>query len=280
MRRAVNKVRDFLLESEEQLDKEAFAYLKENGLSAGLLPCSCAHYNDRIKLGFFPDGLEEFSKVSSDMSMEEVCAVARAVLDRIQNLEKSGVISLENVVWDMDSIYLDPQRRVFLIALPAVLPPDQQNSRIYQRRVYALMEEIFSRTEGGESVNRQISYQKEKNFGSWDSLKEAIERRMPEEDGMLCLKSVNTPEELVFRVDHEAFLIGSDPVEANGLIEGSESVSPVHAKIGWNEINFYVCDLGSDLGTYVNDQKITPNTEVPIGSGTVLRFGDCTFTVE
>lgn len=101
MRRAVNKVRDFLLESEEQLDKEAFAYLKENGLSAGLLPCSCAHYNDRIKLGFFPDGLEEFSKVSADMSMEEVCAVARAVLDRIQNLEKSGVISLENVVWEI-----------------------------------------------------------------------------------------------------------------------------------------------------------------------------------
>lgn len=155
-------MRDFLLESEEQLDKEAFAYLKENGLSAGLLPCSCAHYNDRIKLGFFPDGLEEFSKVSSDMSMEEVCAVARAVLDRIQNLEKSGVISLENVVWDMDSIYLDPQRRVFLIALPAVLPPDQQNSRIYQRRVYALMEEIFSRTEGGESLTGRSAIRRKK----------------------------------------------------------------------------------------------------------------------
>lgn len=273
-------MRDFILESEEQLDRDAFAYLKEKGIGNGLLPCSFVYYNDRIKLGFFPDGMDTLASSLEDMSLEEVGIVFREVLNRIRKMEEEGMISPESVVWDADSIYLDPQRRVFLIALPAVLPAEQKENGTYQRQVYALMEDVYARKEGGEDVNRQILYQKEKDFGNWESLKDALERKIPEEDEALYLKSVNTPKELRFRVDHEAFLVGSDPVEAAGLIEGSESVSPVHARIGWNEINFYVCDLDSEQGTYVNDQKITPNTEVPIGSGTVLRFGDCTFTVE
>ena len=128
-------------------------------------------------------------------------------------------------------------------------------------------------------VCRQIVYQKEKAFGNWNMLMNALDRRAPEEDEVLVLKSINTPEVLTFRVHHEDFRIGTDP-EAEGLIKGVDTISPLHAMIGWNEISFFVKDLGSTGGTFVNDTRLTPNMEVPIGQGTVLRFADCTFNVE
>ena len=54
----------------------------------------------------------------------------------------------------------------------------------------------------------------------------------------------------------------------------------VHAEIGWNDISFYVKDLGSEYGTFVNDTRIAPDTPVPIGKGSIVRFGNFAFRVE
>ena len=64
------------------------------------------------------------------------------------------------------------------------------------------------------------------------------------------------------------------------MISGVNTVCPVHAFVGWNDISFYLMDLDSANGTFVNDQKIAPMSQVPIGKGSVLRFADCTFNVE
>ncbi|RHV90097.1 FHA domain-containing protein [Lachnospiraceae bacterium OF09-33XD] len=103
---------------------------------------------------------------------------------------------------------------------------------------------------------------------------------MPEEDEMILLKGVNTPEPQSFRIGHEKYRIGTDGEQADGVISGVNTVSPVHAVVGWNDISFYVMDLDSANGTFVNDQKIAPMSQVPIGKGSVLRFADCTFNVE
>ena len=139
---------------------------------------------------------------------------------------------------------------------------------------------MMEHTRGGEEVCRQIEFQKERDFGNWDSLQEALERRMPEEDEMILLKSVNTPEPQSFRIGHEKFLIGTDDEQVDGRIAGVNTVSPVHAVVGWNDISFYVMDMNSANGTFINDQKIAPMSQVHIGKGSVLRFADCTFNVE
>ena len=189
-------------------------------------------------------------------------------------------ISLENLVWDMDSIYLDSQEQVFGLCLPAVVPEVSLTSQIYLKRVYALLEEMLEHAEGGAEVCRQIEFQKEKKFGDWEGLKDALVRRVPEEDEMLLLKSVNTTEPLVFRVRHEEFKIGTDPEQADGWIPGASAASALHAVVGWNGICFFVMDLGSRGGTFLNGQRIAPMAQIPIGRGSILKFADCTFNVE
>lgn len=273
-------MREFLLNSEEQLDQEAVSFLREKGEEYGLFPCSWVYYNDRIKVVCFQDAYRPVYEALPEMDLDETCDIAKAVLRRIRALEECPQISLENVVWDQESLYLNERNQINMICLPAVVPKEVHNSQTYVKRVYALLLEMISRKTGGDIVCRQIIHQQDTAPEDWESLENALDRRAPEEDESLILKSINTPAVLTFFVRHELFRIGTDPAEADGLIRGVDTVSPLHAEIGWNEINFYIRDLNSENGTFVNNQRITPGIEVPIGEGTVLRFADYTFSVE
>ena len=273
-------MREFLLNSEEQLDRDAVSFLREEGEDYGLFPCSWVYFNDRIKVVCFADAYRTLVEVLPEMNLDETCETAKGILRRIRALENTDRISLENVVWDQESIYLSERNQISLLCLPAVVPEDSRQSQIYVKRVYALLLEIISRKEGGDIVCRQIIHQQDTAPEDWVALENALDRRAPKEDESLILKSINTPDVLTFHIRHELFRIGTDPAEVDGLIQGVETISPVHAEIGWNEISFYIRDLNSEGGTFVNNHQIMPGIEVPIGEGTVLRFADCTFSVE
>ncbi|MCF0145783.1 MAG: FHA domain-containing protein [Eubacterium sp.] len=273
-------MREFLLNSEEQLDKRAIACLQEEGRNDALFPCSWVYYNNRIKVVCFPDGCITLREILPELTLDQSCDVAKAIVQQVGMLEDSNTLSPENVIWDQESIYLDGHYRVHMICMPAVLPEESLNSQIYVKRVYALIQEIVSSKDGGDIVSRQIMHQQESDPGDWKKLEEALGRRAPKEDEALVLKSINTPETLTFRIGHQTFRIGSSHEDADGVLSGLETISPIHAEIGWNEIYFYVRDLGSANGTYVNNHRLMPGIDVPIGEGTVLRFAEYTFSVE
>lgn len=276
-------MREFLLNSEDLLDREAVAFMEREGQLAGLFSCSWIHFNDKIKLAYFTDGCTPLSDFWTGIDIDTACAVSKALLDRVTGLEKyRGEISLENIVWDPDSIYTDGANRIFLICLPAVLPPESETSGIYKKRIYSLIDDMVSDKEGGVFVSRQINYQKQKNFGNWEVLRSTLDLRegTGDETDLITIRSINTPEPVIFSVGRDRFTVGSDPDIADGVVPGGGSVEAEHAVIGWNGINHFVMDMGSSAGTYVNDQKIVPDTEVPVGEGTVLRFGEYTFNVE
>ena len=272
-------MRDFLLKAPELLDREAMETV--NSLAdTGLIPCKSVRVNEKVRLVYCRDAYEVLADVFEALTMEEIRDAAGGILRQAQAVLETPGLYLENLILDMDSIYLENRETVHMICLPAVMHEDTLQDQISAKRLYTLLEEMFEDRPGGEETARQIRYQKEKSFGDWGSLAEALHKRTPEEYEALLLRSVNTPRELLFRVGHENFVIGSETGEADGLILGMEGIAPCHAEIGWNEIGYYVKDLGSLEGTYVNDQKITPDVEIPIGMGTVLRFAGCTFTVE
>jgi hypothetical protein len=53
----------------------------------------------------------------------------------------------------------------------------------------------------------------------------------------------------------------------------ANGVSRIHAVIKRNEKRVSVMDLGSSNGTYMNNERITPNVEVLIGNNDLLLLG-------
>ena len=270
-------MRDFFFHSEELLDKNALSFM-ENEKIPGILPCKWVRWNSTIQLVYFTDNLVPLSECAAEMTLDELREVGKDIIDYVKALESQMDISPENIVWDTDSIYIDEEHQAYLICLPAVLSVESLESKIYVKRLYSVLNDIFMYTSSGEFVCRQIEAQRDRNIEGWDELKEAIDRRETYTNDTLVLRSINAPEPIVFEITHDDFIIGSGE-NANGRIE-LPGIDEAHVLIGWNEISFFVHDFGGEGGTYLNDVRVQPETDVPLGSGSVLKFGDYTFNVE
>ncbi len=63
----------------------------------------------------------------------------------------------------------------------------------------------------------------------------------------------------------------------NDLILRDRFVSGHHARLRWDGVSWWVDDLNSTNGTFVNRQRVAPGVPVGLTSGSVLDVGDLSF---
>lgn len=68
----------------------------------------------------------------------------------------------------------------------------------------------------------------------------------------------------------------------NTLVVGDPQASSHHAEVapGYGGTSYQITDLNSTNGTFVNEQRLTPNTPHPLGPGDTIRIGTTTFAYE
>lgn len=76
-----------------------------------------------------------------------------------------------------------------------------------------------------------------------------------------------------FKIDTPVFLVGSQEGEANGVIFTS-SVSRRHALITKEEENYYIEDLNSTNGTYLNGEALEYKEKVPLSKNDKIMFAE------
>src|SRR4051812_34165290 len=67
--------------------------------------------------------------------------------------------------------------------------------------------------------------------------------------------------------------IGRDPVECQIIFDNAKypMVSRKHAELRWEGGKWFLCDLNSSYGTYVNGQRVVGTQSVAVGN--ILQFG-------
>ncbi|MFN7830077.1 MAG: FHA domain-containing protein, partial [Armatimonadota bacterium] len=80
----------------------------------------------------------------------------------------------------------------------------------------------------------------------------------------------------VIPITDTVFTVGRRP--GNLLcITDDQFVSGQHAELVWRSGQTFVVDKNSTNGTFVNDQKLTPGSEMIVNSGDRVKFGATTF---
>jgi TolB protein len=86
--------------------------------------------------------------------------------------------------------------------------------------------------------------------------------------------------------DQERRLTGSSTVIGRGggcdIVLSDDQVSRRHAELSKTDGRWFVCDLGSANGTFVNDGQLAPNERLPLNAGDRVRFGprtECLFNL-
>lgn len=287
-------MREFLLDGEKMIDHDMVSFLKGKG-ERFFFPCKWIRYNDRKKLFFFNEGFYSLGSVRKAYTLDEICEVIKRFLSVVKELEKYPEIAKENVIWDLDSIYVDEKKNIRLIYLPVYREKDGDTDNIYKKRVYALIEGLLKGTESagemsknsekdindGELLRRRVVFQEVKSFGNWDEVLETMNRNILQDDSMIILQTKNENGEVFsYTISDEEVMIGSDPGKCQIPVEKQDDDNKkTEAKIGWNGINFYIYDFETESGTFVNNTRIASEVQVPIGRGSSLRIGGTEFLI-
>jgi len=90
--------------------------------------------------------------------------------------------------------------------------------------------------------------------------------------GNVRLIPVDTDRFEEFELDIFPYIIGKLSDAVDGVIK-DESVSRIHSKIERQDLEYFVVDLNSTNGTYVNGKLVSPNEKAKLQSGDRIQFG-------
>ena len=76
------------------------------------------------------------------------------------------------------------------------------------------------------------------------------------------------------------YRIGKKRDSVDGCITFSNAVSRVHCRIAERGGRYYVEDMGSANGTFINGMRINPGREFPLTPGDTLKMADLEFRAD
>lgn len=99
---------------------------------------------------------------------------------------------------------------------------------------------------------------------------EVLGARMQEPAGKLIYQGIHGCADIL--VSGDAFLLGKNAQQAAGIIE-AEGISRLHAKISKQEGDYYLEDLNSTNGTYLNGNPVEYHQKKKLHKGDKIRLG-------
>ena len=94
----------------------------------------------------------------------------------------------------------------------------------------------------------------------------------------MVLRSINDPNNLEFFINIKEYFIGKDKQQVQGFIPFDKSVSDIHCEIVWDN-GFYIYDLDSEFGTFVNEVNIIPGQKFPLKNKDKIKISKHIFEV-
>ena len=96
----------------------------------------------------------------------------------------------------------------------------------------------------------------------------------------LYFSSINTPVVVNLEINSNEYVIGKNPEKVNGVISFNKAISRVHCKISYKNNTYFITDLGSANGTFVNKNRLVANQPTQIKSGDTIRLANSDFVVK
>lgn len=107
---------------------------------------------------------------------------------------------------------------------------------------------------------------------------ELLGQNPPDTEG-IRLVGVNTPEKCVLEIRGPEYKIGKKRELVDGCITCSKAVSRIHCKVTERGQRWYIEDMGSANGTFVNGTRLNPGREFPLRPDDRVKLANVEFRV-
>ena len=285
----------FLFQEKDSYFEMGYLILKQAKLE-GMLPYKRTQQNGKEKLAFQIKGLRKLSDILMEASEDEVIDILYAVVFMTQRVEENGFMKKECIWCRYENIYYDTEERKPLLA---VLPITQEFRYADGASWMKGFEECLFHiadclSEGKKQRVQQLITLLVSNQICTAELLEEMNTLGTGMAGMLTDQTKGAAEEketklelvyagkegtFCFHIEEDDFAIGRDESAVDGLLQLSAKVSRRHCLITKINRNYFVQDLNSMNGTYVNDIQIPREELMELEQNDVLRIADVAFRV-
>lgn len=298
----------FVIESQELFSAVGYKVLK-NQKQTGLVDCIKVLYNGKIKLLYDTASLHTLRLQLSKLEYKEFMELFCNLLEVIINLENNGFIQIDNLYIDIEYIYIDDDNKIHLIYLPIDKTEISGISMLHQ------LKDLFlhcmnSNDRIKDKVTVKLTKSLEQDVKGLDSFLNIIKRESKEmiqvakderKGGYLhqafkkggaanlfglgsnkfkrnmALVQCETTDPFELIITKPEFTIGKKVELVDGVISSNATISRIHCKIIFKEGNYYISDMGSANGTFINGTRIKEFTELQISENDQIELSNYKF---
>ena len=291
----------YLLENNEVFYDVGYKVM-QNQENANLLRCHRIKYNGKIKLIYFTREYTSLEDYIASSDMDTILNAIHSLLEALIQIENLGFLNMACIDNRLSHIYVESgTNNVKIIYLPVNITGVHKNKNEFENEIKAQMvqkierigmmdhpkmRQVIDALEDGIlklhdistriQAEKPVMHRNTKNTSADPNIGQKKIVDMPDMN-QISIQSIDG--QFHFVVCENEFLIGKSRERVQGVITGNNAVSRVHCKIVRQNGSYFVVDMGSSNGTYVNGKRIQPNVPEPISDRSQLRIANAEFIV-
>lgn len=253
--------------------------------------CMRMLYNGKTELYYFAGELKSLSSLLSTIDAEHFLTVLCNLLGAIINVQSNGFLTCRNIDASFERIYIDPNTyKVNLVYLPLKENLFDDDTAFENEIRTSLVKLIAGLAALSTPKMMQVSADLQNGSLNMENLYAKLSGKVaPVQNGSgtqqgnsaasgcrLKFVAMNAPARFEIVVNKSVFMIGKKDTN-DGVITFNKMISRVHCKITSSRGQYWITDLQSSNGTFINHARLQPNQPYELKNGDIVRLANSDF---
>lgn len=285
---------EYILEDNAHFEETVYKVLQSqtNGI---FIQCMKMMRNGRLDLYYVTGDYRPMSSMFTNITPDILITIVVHLFADIIEVRNNGFLACQSIDLSWDKIFVEQSTlKVKLVYLPVSVKAFDSyaefESELRSSIVKLINKVIQSPTERIEQFVMDLSngslsiedvYNKSRS-NKMPPVKTSVSSRPSLQHGMenvIKLAAMNAPQHFELVIDRDEMLLGKKAELVDGVISFNNMISRKHCKITRVNGNFYISDMGSANGTYVNRVRVEKGQVCQINPGDIVRLANSDFQI-
>lgn len=269
----------------------------KNQAKKSLVPCHRLKYNGKMKLVYFTEEYTPLSQKIEEADIDTIGFIIANLTNAISEVENNGFLNISSIDNRLEKIFVEnTSLTIKMIYLPINVAGIGKNKSTFENEIRSqLVRMIQERLQNNPQLQHILLALTDETICLSDMVNKyhilsGGERRISSNvirsdnsnstinngNGELKLEAVNG--KFIMHISKNEYLIGKSREKVDGVIANNNAISRIHCKILYQDNKYYISDMGSANGTFVNSKRIKPEELVEIRDGFKVKLANMEFT--
>lgn len=253
-----------------------------------ILKCSDFMHNGKREIVFFTDKYKSLQEIINEKNEHEsLNHIIFKIIENILHIKNNGFLTYSNLILSFDRIFIGKSDHdCKLIYLPVANNIDNgDNEWEFRKKIaeYISNDNLFY-AYSIEKIKDDLENKEVELEEIYNRMCDIYESRTVSNDAqkhpVIVIKSDENNKALCFETAADEFILGKKQGVADFVISGVATISRKHCKITYDDGIYYIEDMDSTNGTYVNNYRLEPHTREVITDGDIIKLATSRFSIE